>query len=187
VSERSYSEACVHGRFQPPHREHLEYIEEALKRSDHVIVGITQPNSAVLDECEVDPHRALPSENPLTYEERCRCIKAMLLEREYDSSRFSFTPFPIDRPQELKEYVRIETPCLTTIRTTWNIEKIERLRALGYEVQVLWDRREIPGIEGQAIRKMIRDQDPRWTDLVAPAVARLMIDEGLTTRIAAGK
>lgn len=179
-----YKIACVHGRFQPPHRDHLEYISAALERSEHVIIGITQPDPANLEECSVNPHRSRPNDNPLSYADRCMCIQAMLVANGYSISQFSFTPFPIDKVETLMNYVNKDIPCLTTIRDEWNIKKIELLKANGYSVDVLWDRRGVLGIAGTVIRRKIRENDPSWKDLVDPAVAHVIISDGLLRKIA---
>ena len=36
----------IHGRFQPFHNGHLEYLRGAAARSDEVFVGITNPDPA---------------------------------------------------------------------------------------------------------------------------------------------
>ena len=36
----------IHGRFQPFHNGHLEYLAGAAERSDEVFVGITNPDPA---------------------------------------------------------------------------------------------------------------------------------------------
>ena len=36
----------IHGRFQPFHKGHLEYLAGAAERSDEVFVGITNPDPA---------------------------------------------------------------------------------------------------------------------------------------------
>lgn len=184
MKKREYSVSCVNGRFQPPHLDHLEYMLGALQLSDHIIVGITQPNSIALDECSVDPHRALRSENPLTYQERCQCIELMLLEQGIEGARFSFTPFPIDRPNELPDKVSREVLIITTIRDKWNLEKILVLESLGYSVKVLWDKRENPGVSGTDIRRRIRAGNGTWRELVPFAVSKLMCSEGWDRRIA---
>lgn len=180
----NYKIACVHGRFQPPHRDHLEYIVAALDRATHVLIGITQPDPTNLEECSVNPHRARPNDNPLSYAERCMCIQAMLVANGYDASSFSFTPFPIDKAETLINYVKKDIPCLTTIRDEWNLKKIEVLKAHGYTVDVLWDRRGMPGIAGTIIREKIRAGDSSWSELVHPAVENLIVTEGLLGKIA---
>lgn len=177
---------CVHGRFQPPHLEHLEYIQEALKRTEFLTIGITQPNSVRLDECNADPHRAWPSENPMTYDERCDCIQAMLAAQGVDQDRYEFIPFPIDRPVDLLAALDSDVVCFTTIRDHWNLKKISILESLGFSVEVLWDKLNVKGISGTEIRQRIRFGDDTWRSDVHPAVVDRLEALGVVARIRAG-
>lgn len=175
--------ATVHGRFQPPHLDHLEYIEAALNKTSHLIVGITQPDAAQLIDCPEDPHRAESASNPLSYEERCEAIRRMLLSKSISENRFSFVRFPIEQPVNLEKSIALGTVCYTTIRDEWNVIKIERLRSLGYDVRVLWDKRGEPGIQGKEIRRMIRAGDIKWKSFVHQAVADYLIEARIIERI----
>jgi nicotinamide mononucleotide adenylyltransferase len=167
--------ASVHGRFQPPHLDHLTYIEAGLAASKHLIIGITQPEIVALAACPEDPHRAEASSNPFTYEQRCEMIKLMLSARNVSSTRFSFRRFPIEVPARLAEHITTDVVCLTTIRDQWNLTKVERLRSIGYSVEVLWDKRDVPGIQGTKIREKIRAGDTSWRSDVHPSVAEFII------------
>ena len=51
----------IHGRFQPFHNGHLEYMSGAAERSDELWIGITNPDPArILPEAS-DPAGASPS------------------------------------------------------------------------------------------------------------------------------
>jgi len=181
--ESILDKGCVHGRFQPPHLDHMEYILAALERVEHLIIGIAQPNAPFLDDCAADPHRALPEDNPLTYVERCTAIEKMLSGVGTSRDRYSFSPFPIDRPDELPSHVPTTITCFTTIRDEWNKKKIQILRERGYEVHVLWDKSNENGISGTDIRRRIRSSDAIWKDSVHPAVAGYLDSEHLLDRI----
>ena len=173
----------MHGRFQPPHIEHLEYIEAGLALADHLIIGITQPSIDALSDCPEDPHRAAALANPFTFAERCELIGEMLRAIDISESRFSFIQFPIEAPLALRDAIDIKVPCLTTIRDQWNITKIERLRFLGYLVEILWDRRGISGIQGTEIRRLIRAESPDWRRYLHPAVSEHLEKTGLINKI----
>jgi nicotinamide mononucleotide adenylyltransferase len=177
------SVATVHGRFQPPHHDHLEYMLAAAIQSEHLIIGITQPESNDLTDCPEDPHRADPSANPLNYDERCDAITRMLLEAGLTSRQFSFVRFPIEVPDELHLAVGTDIVCFTTIRDEWNLVKVNRLRALGYVVRVLWDRRDKPGIRGTEIRRKIQAGDDSWALEVPDAVARFLRESSILARL----
>ena len=173
----------VHGRFQPPHLDHLEYILAGLARCERVVIGITQPDVSALSPCPEDPHRALQSSNPMTYEERTKAITLMLLAEGVSQERFSFTKFPIETPDLLPEFVPQTVKCFTTIRDEWNETKIHRLRELGYDVEVLWDRRDKAGLQGTIIRNRIACRDPNWAKGLHPAVANYLVELDVAGRL----
>ena len=70
----------AHGRFQPFHRGHLEYVLAALARSEHLIVGITNPDPWQTRAEAADAQRHTPEANPFTFFERQRMIRAALHE-----------------------------------------------------------------------------------------------------------
>lgn len=175
--------ASVHGRFQPPHLDHLEYMLAALARTKHCIVGITQPNVGQLTDCPEDPHRSEERSNPLSYEERCVAITNMLVAEGVQTERFSFVRFPIEDPLVLTQYIDVSVLCFTTIRDEWNVVKVDRLKSLGYDVHVLWDRRGQAGIQGTEIRRKIAEQDNSWRVAVHPAVIAYMERYGILDRI----
>ena len=177
---------CVHGRFQPPHLDHLAYITEALSKVDHLIIGIAQPDVPHLDECAEDPHRALPADNPLTFVERRLAIDTMLLGIGVSRDKYSFAKFPIERPEELTKHVSTETVCYTTICNEWNLRKIQTLESLGYKVVVLWDKRNQKNISGSDIRKKMRASDTDWEESVHPAVSGYLNSAFLVDRIKRG-
>ena len=58
--------ACVTGRFQPVHEEHLELFEIALGASAHLIVAITNPDTGTLHADPASPHRHTRGATPFT-------------------------------------------------------------------------------------------------------------------------
>jgi nicotinamide mononucleotide adenylyltransferase len=115
-----------------------------------------------------DDHRKARINNPLTYYERTQMIRYALVEAGVDASSFSCSPFPIEHPEDIHNFIGQETICFTTIREPWNLIKIERLRALGYIVEVLLDQTKL--ISSTQIREMIMVGDPAWTDWIAPGL-----------------
>jgi nicotinamide mononucleotide adenylyltransferase len=180
---KKYQTATVHGRFQPPHLDHFEYIEAGLKFSNHLIIGITQATIDLLNECPEDPHRSEAPANPFTFNERCELITAMLLAEGYLKEQFSFIPFPIELPEILERSISKDIPCLTTIRDQWNIVKIERLRSLGYVVEVLWDRQGQTGIQGTIIREKVQNEDESWKNQLHPAVVEILLRTNLISKM----
>jgi nicotinamide mononucleotide adenylyltransferase len=154
--------------------------------TDHLIIGITQPDSDDLTACPEDPHRAEPAANPLSYEERCEAITRMLLAAGLLRAKFSFVRFPIEVPEDLREAVQTSVVCFTTIRDEWNLVKVDRLRSLGYEVRILWDRRGESGIRGTEIRRKMKNGDISWTQDVPTSVANYLRESAIPERMRFG-
>jgi cytidyltransferase-like protein len=171
--------ASVHGRFQPFHNGHLDYVLQAFDCADFVSVGLTQIFR--LRNVEgVEGRNSAPA-NPLTFEQRSTLVRAALIEAGVKQSRFDIIPFPIETPTRLHEFVRPGMVCFTTELTPWNAEKIRLLRREGYEVRSL-KVSPIDGVRvatGSTIRSMIRAADVSWKKFVPEAVADLITSEYL--------
>lgn len=162
---------CVHGRFQPPHRNHKEYILTAKARCDVLFIGITQPDIRQLSNCQADPHRSETSNNPLTFNERAECLRRMLSVEKYIEGRdYVIVPFDIDRPDTFQKYIPNTWMQYTTLIDEWNVEKKARLEELGYDVQVLYDRRGQDRISGTKIRYLAKIDDDAYREMVTPEV-----------------
>jgi cytidyltransferase-like protein len=175
-------EGSVHGRFQPFHLGHAEYVAAAADRCDFLWIGITQPEVTRLQgDASQPPHRYHLDDNPLTYWERVRVIEAAVLghlEREH----FVIVPFPIERPEALHNYVPLDATAYTTVYDEWNRRKIEVLTSLGYAVEVLWER-EDKTYGGSEVRRLMRLGDPTWRGLVPAAATQALDDLGVPKRL----
>ena len=169
----AYSEASVHGRFQPPHNGHLEYILAAKARSRFLWIGITQPDVRRLLPSQASPHRSEPLANPLTYFERLEIITEMLLAEGIPREEFMFVPFPIEDPPALPSFLSMRIPCLTTVYDNWNRQKVQILKSLGYTVEVLYERSQ-KIFAGTAVRASIAAGTEEWESLVPPSVAQAL-------------
>ena len=166
---RTISEGSVHGRFQPFHNEHLEYVLTAHKQCEFLWIGITKYDL----EAEVSPlgrDREKPESNPLTYFERIAIIAESLTDTGIARDTFAFTPFPIEHPHKLKQFLSPSVVCFTTICEDWNREKIEVLKSHGYAVRVLWEREK--KVAGIRIREQIMRGETDWKGQVPAATAR---------------
>ncbi len=157
----------IHGRFQPFHNEHLEYLRLAAARCEHLIVGITNPerDASLIERTHATRH--LPDNNPYTYWERLLIVEAVLDAECLDGR---VVPFPISEPERLKHYVPSRGTHYLRVFDDWGEEKVRRLQGLGFDVVVLE-----PGAEkklsARDVRVCMREGGP-WRDLVPPAVAR---------------
>lgn len=164
--------ACIHGRFQPFHLGHVDYLQVCLQQWQQVLVGVAEITPVRLSFPGVE-HRNRPSANPLTYLERTIIIRECGRNLGISDSRIEFIPFPIDEPSTLPNIFPRHVACVTTRLYDWNDEKIRRLKNEGYSVHVLEQCQKVP-FDGSKIRALIRSGDDSWRAMVNPAVAHLL-------------
>jgi nicotinamide-nucleotide adenylyltransferase len=162
----------VHGRFQPFHNGHLEYLRGAFERSDEVFVGITNPDPSRIKPEASDPLRHLPESNPWTYAERLLMVKAAARGAGLDLARVHVIPFPVNEPELWPAYVPPDVTQFIRLFSEWGGTKLERLREAGYEVVVL-DEGTQKAISGADVREALRSGGD-WESLVPAGVARVI-------------
>ena len=162
--------AIIHGRFQPFHVGHLEYLRLARERAREIAVGITSPDSALSPPEAADPQRHHPEDNPFSYWERLLMIEAVLHAEGVAPARI--VPFPIGVPDRLHAYVPTGAVHLLRVFDDWGAAKIERLRGLGYAVEVL-DPGGRKGVSGTQVRARMRAGGD-WRSLVPSPVAEVI-------------
>ena len=94
----------IHGRFQPFHLGHLEYLRGAAERAEQMFVGITNPDPARVKPEPSDPLRHLPESNPWTYTERLLMIEEVAKDEGW-RERVHVIPFPVNEPELWDAYV----------------------------------------------------------------------------------
>ena len=182
---RRVAVGSAHGRFQPLHNGHMEYLLAAKSRCEFLWVGVTQYIASALHSSAADPHRAEPMNNPLTYFERAQLISRALTEARVSPSEFGIIPFPIEEPDLLEEFLPRSVPVFTTIYDRWNRHKLALLQALGYNVHVLWERDDSQKTyRGTVIRELIATgTDSTWQSQVPPATVELVDELQLRQRL----
>jgi cytidyltransferase-like protein len=155
--------ACVSGRFQPLHRQHVELFEHALRAADDLIVAITNPDHGALYRSAASPHRHRLSDNPFTYFERVRFVAAVLRARGW-LERATIVPFDLGTPTRWADYVPLTALQIVRIYSPWEQAKVKLLERGGYAVEA------IPGdaarrVSGSAIRTLIRTGGAWQADL----------------------
>jgi len=177
-----FFEGSVHGRFQPPHNDHLKYILAAKEKCKFLWIGISRYDIREDLPSPQAQHRKEKFSNPLTYFERLEIISEMLLDEGIDQNSFGYIPFPIDQPKKLPDFLPIHIPCFTTICEDWNHHKIRQLQEVGYTVIVLWEelKKEIDGCQ---IRDMIYNNVKNWQQMVPPATIKAVNKLRLNQRL----
>jgi cytidyltransferase-like protein len=162
----------IHGRFQPFHKGHLEYLRGAAERSDEIFVGITNPDPSRIRPEPSDPLRHLPESNPWSYVERLLMVEAAASDAGLELARVHVIPFPVNEPDLWDAYVPEGVTQYIRRFSAWGGTKIERLRAAGYEVVVLDEGAE-KEISGAHVRAAMRAGED-WESLVPPGVAQFI-------------
>jgi nicotinamide-nucleotide adenylyltransferase len=130
----------IHGRFQVLHNDHLKYLLAGKSRCRHLVVGITNPDPILTRHHPADPHRSIPTENPLTYFERYIMIQAALIEAGLGIFQFSLVPLPINLPELYRFYVPMDATFFLTIYDPWGRTKLQHFESLGLKTHILWER-----------------------------------------------
>lgn len=174
----------AHGRFQPFHNGHLEYICASLAQAEHLYIGITQYQSdrlVVVDTPDA-VHRGERYNNPLTYFERVITVQAALDAAGVGRDRYTTMPFPVEEPDALSQFLPPQVPIYTTIYDEWNRQKVRRLSEAGYDVRVLWERTH-KAVVGHEIRDLMRCKDARWKTCVPAATTSLLESFNIASRL----
>lgn len=167
------SYACVTGRFQPVHNQHLELIEMALSCADKVVVAITNPDTGARRAESTSRHRHTAEANPFSYFQRLKLLRAAVRAEGWDE-RILIVPFDLTQPSCWAEYVPIQALQVVRVFSDWEKEKARQLQEAGYPV---W---EVPGdlvtkIHATDIRAaMAKHQE--WARLVPAATVPLLQD-----------
>jgi nicotinamide-nucleotide adenylyltransferase len=164
----------IHGRFQPFHNGHLEYLRGAAERSDEVWIGITNPDPERIKPEPSDPLRHLPESNPFSYAERLLMAKAAAADLSLDLASVHVIPFPVNEPELWPAYVPDEVTQYLRLFSAWGGTKLDRLREAGYEVMILDEGAE-KEISGAEVRRALREGGD-WRSLVPPGVASILAE-----------
>lgn len=173
----------VHGRFQIVHNDHVTYIMAARKHCRNLIVGITNADPTHIKSELADPNRSRPEANPLSYFERYCMLRAVLLEQGLKPNEFEIVPFPINNPALCRYYIPKTATLFITIYDEWGEEKNNRLKAFGYNTEVLWQKPlDAKGITSTKVRRCIIEGSD-FQQLVPPAVYRLVLEWEIGARL----
>jgi cytidyltransferase-like protein len=163
----------IHGRFQPFHNGHLEYLRQAAALSRRLLVGITSPDRPQRRPEAADLRRHTAEANPFTYTERLEMVDAVLRDEGIPAL---ILPFPVSDPELWPDYVPDGTVHFVRVFDEWGREKVDRLCAAGFEVRVL-DSGAPKRISGAEVRALMR-AGGRVEELVPPTVANVIASLG---------
>jgi nicotinamide-nucleotide adenylyltransferase len=164
----------VHGRFQPFHNGHLDYVLSGIEKCDHCVIGITNPDPSELILETSSSHRHEVEANPYTYFQRYEMVKQSISDMGIDLRKISIVPFHIFHPAQWQSYipVREEIVHLVRIFSDWELKKISWLKDYGFEVVVI-DEGIQKQVTGTEIRYRIR-KHLEWRSFVPNATARMV-------------
>jgi cytidyltransferase-like protein len=169
----------IHGRFQPLHLGHLEYLLAGAARCDRLVVGITNPDPWQTTAEPTDPERGSAEANPCTFYERYLMVEGALTEAGMDG--FRIVPFPHGFPERLHHYAPRDATYFLTVYDEWGQAKEARFAALGLATEVMWRRTEKP-ISGRKVRQAIV-AGTNWRHLVPAPVADVIEEFQIDDRI----
>lgn len=148
------------GRFQPPHKGHLQVFKRILEEEKELIVGIGSAQES---------HTL---ENPFTAGERILMLGMALAEEGIKASRVHIVPIPdVNNNALWVSHVLSYSPPFSVVYTGNPL--VRRLfKEAGYEVRTfpLYNRRDYMGTKIR--ERMLKGK--RWKHLVPPAVVRVI-------------
>lgn len=161
----------VIGRFQPFHWGHFEYLVEAARLGTELVIGIANPTEVEIRFSNSDPRRSRKDENPFSYYQRSRMI-SVSLQRLTPQLTFTIKPCDLRSPALLRGSLGTCDLVALTIYDAWGNEKCDLAREAGYDVVVLWRRRD-KLTTGSEIRRRWRSDEP-WEHLVPSGTADML-------------
>jgi len=174
----------IHGRFQPVHLGHMEYLLAGKQRCKFLLIGITNSDPTQTAPDSTNPARSAVAANPLTYLERLFMLGAVMVEAGVPRKEFEIIPFPINFPRLLRFYAPEDALYFVTVYDSWGRAKLDTLKSLGLKTEVMWERRMSERLTtGTEVRKLIATGG-EWEQLVPSCVAKMVDELDLARRIA---
>lgn len=164
--------ACVTGRFQPVHVQHVELFLRALDDAEHLIVAITNPTIDSYATQDPALHRNRVDANPFDV-----ATRTALLEAAFDDAGIAevtrIVTFDIFAPDTWAAVVPLDVTQVVRVYSPWEAEKVVQFRAAGYPTRVLTG--ESAGkVTASDIRASLFSGGDDWRDWVTPRVGDLL-------------
>lgn len=165
----------IHGRFQPFHNGHFDYLKAALLRCQRLIVGITNPEPSTIVVTATDDHRHREDANPYSFYLRARMIQETIASCPSCSRRatnITIVPFPIHTPAVWEHYVSgREVVQFMRLIDPWDHEKKVAFVAYGFAIDILDGERMMSGSE---VRADIHSGISHWWEKVPDGTRRMI-------------
>ncbi|MAL09080.1 MAG: cytidyltransferase [Maricaulis sp.] len=160
-----------HGRFQPPHIDHLKYLMSIAMRCDHLIIAITNPVQDTVKFVPESDHRHSAEANPYTYFERAELIRFGLMDMGLDCRSYTIVPFDLFQPKTWR-YFLPKSDCMLYLRvfSDWELRKKSIFEENGIPVKIL-DRPQHKGMAATEVRVRIA-KNQSISDFVTPSVEK---------------
>jgi nicotinamide-nucleotide adenylyltransferase len=166
--------ACFTGRFQPFHNQHLEVLSALSHKFDRIIIGVTNPDVANLQEHSASQHRHTDAANPFSYESRVNIINNSIAgNADLATIEIGIIRFDLTTPDSWQ--VPAETVFALRIFSPWEASKLALFSGQGFETFEL----PAPAIKLSAsdIRQSLADDDNIWETSVAPGAISTIRNE----------
>ena len=163
------SQGIVHGRFQPLHNGHIQYILKALESTEHLTIGICTPKICTQEEADETGYPCTAELNPFTHDDRVHMISRTLESEGVEKERYSIIPFPSDY-KNIQSIVRSGTVFFISHSGNLDSRKKEFLENLGYKTEIVLSVEGTRVESGQKIRALIVNKDDSWKELVPEPV-----------------
>jgi nicotinamide mononucleotide adenylyltransferase len=174
---------AIHGRFQPFHLDHMNYIISGLKMVDFMYIGITNPDPTLTKTDSTDTNRSLSSSNPCTYYERLLMAQGALFDYGYKPDQFCIVPFPINIPDLWQYYVPPKATYFVSIYDEWGEKKLSLFQSNGLKTDILYRKSlEDKGICGSEVRLRIA-QNNNWEELLPQSTIQVIKEFNIQERI----
>lgn len=157
------------GRFQPPHKGHMEVIKKVLEEIDELIIGL---GSSQLSH-ELD--------NPFTAGERILMLKKSLLQSQIDMSNVYLVSIPDVNNNSVwvSQVLSFSPPFSVVYSGNPLVKRLFKERDFEVETPPMFNRKEYQGTE---IRRRILDGED-WQNLVPEAVVEVMNEINAENRL----
>ena len=158
--------ACVTGRFQPIHIEHLRLMHDIAERGEQLIIGVTNPMGTAIAATQ-SVHRHLADANPLTFAQRAELIAAALGDLAH-----RVVAFDLDAPAAWPGIVPLTVTQVVGVKSDWERAKLRRFAAAGYPTRAVAVHN--PACCSSAVRAALAAGSADWKTLVPAATIPLL-------------